>query len=447
MKSFLDKVNAKLNAQGGFLKSISMLIGGTAFAHAITVLALPFITRLYTPEDFSQLAIYTSLLGIFSVVACLRYEIAIPLPESDTEADSLLVISIINSTLFAIFLTLVLNLFSISVENALGNNYFPEILWLLPLGVWAASLYSAFKFWSTRVKDFKSIAQTKIQQSTSSVVTQLGLGYWGYTSVGLLLGQFLYNSAGVFSLIKKRIKYKKISFNNKNILKTYSAYNYFPKYSVGEALFNSAGVHLPILFIAAIAESKEAGYLLLASKIMIIPMVLIGASVSQVYYAHANEAKNENRLSEFTQECMVKLAKIGIAPILFVGMVAPVFFPLLFGQEWERAGILVAWMTPWFILQFIVSPVSMSLHVISQQKLALVMQLIGLLLKLSLVGVAVTFYQDKTSELYAISGFIFYLLYFLLILYSIHIGGSRRADACLASLASMVLMIKRLRGR
>ena len=108
MRSLLDKVNAKLNARGGFLKSISMLIGGTVFAHAITILALPFITRLYSPEDFSRLAVYTSLLGIFSVVACLRYEIAIPLPNNDDEAEQLLIISIINSFVFSVVLFLFL---------------------------------------------------------------------------------------------------------------------------------------------------------------------------------------------------------------------------------------------------------------------------------------------------------------------------------------------------
>ncbi|MDC5671976.1 oligosaccharide flippase family protein, partial [Acinetobacter baumannii] len=168
MKSLLVKINSKLNAQGGFLKSISLLISGTIFAHAITVLALPFITRLYSPEDFSRLAVYTSLLGILSVIACLRYEIAIPLPESDDEAEKLLIISIINSFLFSLFLFVVLLSFSRGIQEILGNGYFSEITWLLPLGVLSASLYSAFKYWCTRTKDFKVIARTKIEQAVSS---------------------------------------------------------------------------------------------------------------------------------------------------------------------------------------------------------------------------------------------------------------------------------------
>ena len=413
MKSLLDKINAKLNAQGGFLKSISLLIGGTAFAHAITVLALPLITRLYSPEDFSRLAVYSSLLGIFTVVACLRYEVAIPLPKNEEVAERLLIVSVFSSISFSLILAISLFVFSSNVEQLLGGGYFSQITWILPLGVLVASLYSAFKFWSTRTKDFKTIAQTKIQQSTSSVIAQLILGGFGYTGVGLLIGQFFYSGAGVFSLIRKKRKIQRSNFNK--IKKTIIDYIHYPKYSVGEALFNAAGVHLPILIIAAVAAPKEAGYLLLASKIMIIPMVLIGASISQVYYAHANDAKQEDRLAEFTYQCMYKLALFGIAPLLFIGILAPTVFPLVFGSEWVRAGTLVAWMTPWFIIQFIVSPVSMALHVNNNQRLAVLLQFFGLVLKISLVWLVFKIDKNLISETYAISGFLFYLLYILML--------------------------------
>ena len=419
IKSVLEKINSKLNAQGGFLKSVSLLASGTAFAHVITVLILPFVTRLYSPEDFSKLAVYSGLLGIFSVIACLRYEIAIPLPKNDKIAESLLIISIFSSITFSLILASVLLLFPSYIKQIIGNGYFSQITWILPLGVLAASLYSAFKFWSTRIKDFKSIAQTKIQQSTSSGVAQLLLGWLGYTSIGLLVGQLLYSSAGVFSLIRRKSRFQKINFAK--LKATCKEYIHYPKYSVGEALFNTAGVHLPMLIIAALAAPEEAGYLLLASKIMIIPMVLIGASVSQVYYAHANEAKYEDKLADFTYDTMRKLALIGSAPLLLIGILAPVVFPLVFGSEWERAGVLVAWMAPWFIIQFVVSPVSMALHVSNNQRLAVILQFIGLVFKVAIVWLVFKVTEIYISEAYAVSGFLFYLIYLFVLKKSLNL--------------------------
>lgn len=439
MKSFLEKINTRLDAQGGFLKSVSLLAGGTAFAHVITVLILPFVTRLYSPEDFSKLAVYSGLLGIFSVIACLRYEVAIPLPKDNKVADNLLIISIFSSITFSLILACMLLLFPSYIKQIIGNGYFSQITWILPLGVLAASLYSAFKFWSTRIKDFKSIAQTKIQQSTSSGVAQLLLGWLGYTSIGLLIGQLLYSSAGVFSLIRRKSRLRKVNYAQLKV--TFKEYIQYPKYSVGEALFNTAGVHLPILIIAAVAAPKEAGYLLLASKIMVIPMVLIGVSVSQVYYAHANEAKFEGKLAEFTYDTMRKLALIGSAPLLFIGILAPVIFPIAFGSEWERAGVLVAWMTPWFIIQFIVSPVSMALHVSSNQRLAVILQFLGLILKVAIVWLVYKFSKDYISEAYAISGFLFYLIYIYILVRTLNVSKVYKIFANKNMITSVVLSL------
>jgi len=62
------------------------LVTGTTIAQIITVLASPVITRLYGPETFGILALFTSITSIIAVIACMRYELAIMLPESDGEA-------------------------------------------------------------------------------------------------------------------------------------------------------------------------------------------------------------------------------------------------------------------------------------------------------------------------------------------------------------------------
>ena len=88
--------------QNGFVRSAGILVGGTAGAQALTVLALPLLTRIYSPEEFSLLAIYVAMLTMLSVVACLRLEIAIPLPDNDNEAANLLGLALLSSTFIAV---------------------------------------------------------------------------------------------------------------------------------------------------------------------------------------------------------------------------------------------------------------------------------------------------------------------------------------------------------
>lgn len=50
--------------RNNFIRSVGVLVGGTALAHGITALALPELSRLYSPADFSALFVFTSLLFI-----------------------------------------------------------------------------------------------------------------------------------------------------------------------------------------------------------------------------------------------------------------------------------------------------------------------------------------------------------------------------------------------
>jgi O-antigen/teichoic acid export membrane protein len=77
-----------------FATDVLKLVTGTTLAQVITVLASPVITRLYGPEAFGFLAVFTSITSIIGVVACMRYELAIMLPKTDEEAANLLGLSL-----------------------------------------------------------------------------------------------------------------------------------------------------------------------------------------------------------------------------------------------------------------------------------------------------------------------------------------------------------------
>ena len=72
-----------------FATDVLKLVTGTTFAQIIAILASPLLTRLYGPEAFGFLALFTSITSIIGVIACMRYEMAIMLPKTDEEAANL----------------------------------------------------------------------------------------------------------------------------------------------------------------------------------------------------------------------------------------------------------------------------------------------------------------------------------------------------------------------
>jgi len=94
--------------EGSFLKNVATLMTGTVFAQALLVLLAPILTRLYDAESFGVFSLYTSIVGFLTVIACLRYERAIVLPEKDEDAANLLALSMLICFSMAV-ITIILN--------------------------------------------------------------------------------------------------------------------------------------------------------------------------------------------------------------------------------------------------------------------------------------------------------------------------------------------------
>ncbi len=406
-------------ARNRLVRSVGVLVGGTAFAHAITAATLPIVTRLYTPADFSVLAVFASLLSIVSVAACLRFDVAIPIPEHDAEAVNLLALALGCTAIVALVLALALQVAPTGAIALFKQPGLARWLWLLPFGVVLTGGYSALQMWFVRKKEFGSIARSRVTQSAAASATQVGMGWLHWAPVGLILGQMLNTGAGCVALGYRFVRRERDTLRSVSATRmrsVFAAYDRFPKYSTFEALSNGASIQLPIILIAALAIGPEAGYLVLAMSAMQAPMGLIGTAVSQVYLSRAPEEHRAGRLDSFTADVFGALVKSGVGPLILAGFVAPDLFAFVFGAPWRRAGVLVAWMTPWFIMQFLSVPVSMALHVTGRQRAALALQLFGLALRVGAVLAASALAAGLISEAYALSGFVFYFVYLAIVL-------------------------------
>jgi O-antigen/teichoic acid export membrane protein len=416
----------------GFLRAVGVLVGGTGLAQAILALALPIATRLYTPADFGALSVFTGLVTIISVAACLRFEIAIPLPKREIFARNLLVLSLGCAAAVAAALGVIVALFAPVLAAWLNQPRLAPYLWLVPFGVLLAAVMSALQFWYARKQSFVTIARARIGQSIAAAVTQLGCGWAGIAPAGLLLGQLLNSGMACVTLGYRVLRSERTlrhSVSLPRMRAVFRQYDRFPKFSTLEAVSNAAQAYLPLIMIAALVSGQEAGYLGLAMYAVQAPMTLLGGAVSQVYLSRAAHEHRAQRLATFTTEVFGRLLRIGVGPIVFAGIVASNAFAIVFGQDWRRAGDLVVWMTPWFVFQFLAFPLSMALPVTSSQKTSLVLQIGGMLVRVAAVQVAAVLIPSHISESFALSGFVMYAAYLAVVL---HVVAARKREVLAA---------------
>ena len=87
-----------------FLRSILVLMTGTAMSQLIPIIASPLLTRIFSPENFGSFAFYLSIITIVSTVVTGKYEQAIPLPKSNRSASYLTALSLVNSCIITLIL-------------------------------------------------------------------------------------------------------------------------------------------------------------------------------------------------------------------------------------------------------------------------------------------------------------------------------------------------------
>ncbi len=381
----------RLLPKNRFARSVSVLAGGTAAAQIIVVAASPVLTRLYSPEDFGLLAVYAALLGVLAVIASLRYQLAIPLPETDEEAASIAVLSLLVVAGMTGLSALIIWFWGSSILILLNVPTLEPYLWLLPLGLVLMGVYQVFSYWAIRVKAFPAIARTKLTQAVSMVSVQLGAFTLG--PLALLLGQVTGQAAGATTLANLAVRSKWAALRQVRLTSIrWSARRYrrFPIYSSWGGLFNTAGTQLPAILFAALFSPAAAGIYMLAQRVLGMPMQLLGKAIADVFFSSASEARREGTLGPLVKGIHGKLAQIGMPPVLILVFIGPDLFEWVFGEAWRQAGVFAQWMAPMVYATFVTSPISTLTSVLEKQILAVVIQLSLLLARVGglVVGAA-----------------------------------------------------------
>lgn len=414
----------RLRHPESFLGPVLTLVSGTAVAHLITAGALVILARLFSPAEFGILGMFTAIFFSITVISCLRFDIAIPIPKEDEDAAALVGLSILSAISVAAASTLIVAVFPQSWLDRAGIGAVAPFLWFLPVAFLASGLFTAVQTWFVRRRNYARIARARAAQSLGAAATQIGAGLMAAGPIGLIMGVVLNNGTGAIVMARAFLADMKATGGwptAKKLRGTAREYARFPIYSTWEALANSLAIQIPILLVASLTNEAELGQLMMAMNVVQAPLALFGTATSQVYLSQAPEKARNGQLVAFTQRTIIHLLRVGIPFMAAIALLAPWGFPILFGAEWARAGVLAAWMAPWLLLQFAFGPVSLVFHILGRQRLAMALQLSGLVLRAGITFAGGILLVGKASEFYALSGAVFYGVAMLAILFLLRI--------------------------
>ncbi len=385
------------------------------------VLTAPVLTRLYAPVDFGVYQTFLSVLSFGLVISALRYDIAITLPEEGKQASQVLLLS------FTILLTLAGAFFAgAGVYELLGDGrllrnlpgYFVP---LLGLCFFLAGSCQILNYWALRQKEFVVSSNGRIAQVVGQTTAALVGGAAMPGALALLLADVVGRFTGFLWLGKKffvelNALLRGVRVNDlRNLAGRYKA---FPTISSTGALINTAGLSLTPLLLYHYYGLLPVGLFALTERVMGAPSGLIAGSVAQVYLSDASSLRREapERLQALFWKIIRGQTKVAILPFLFLFIAGPWIFGLVFGSEWNEAGVYARILIPSYFIGFVTAPVNMTLIILERQGWQLFWDC-GRLLMVVTCWIAVKPFNFTAREAlfaYGVGMALFYLLHILL---------------------------------
>jgi lipopolysaccharide exporter len=367
---------------GSFLTNVLKLVSGTTLAQLITILTAPIITRLFFPEVFGILNVFSSIIAIISIIICLRYELAIMLPENDTDAADIFVLCLMLALTISAGAGLIILFFGESLINLLKAPELMAFLWLIPIGLLIQGLFAALNYWNTRTKHFGRLSIARISASVTTSAIPISLGYLGYTNAATLIFAYL---AGTFIFafvlgIQIIPEYGSFFYHNvrlPGILSNLRRYRKFPLIDSWSSFINNLSWQLPSLMLLYFFSATVVGYYSLSNRIIVLPMTLIGSAIGQVFYQRTAELRSDPaKLAKSVELVFHRLAAIGLFPAVVLGIAGPELFSIVFGADWYEAGRYAQILSPWMFVLFISSPISNLFATLERQELALIVNVV-----------------------------------------------------------------------
>ena len=409
---------------GEYDKNILKLFTGTAMAQAVSFILVPIIAKQYGPSEYGIYAAFVAAISILSILSTGKYELAIMLPEKQSEVVSLMNLSYSINLLVCSSIAAFMVFLPISSLNwmfgIVANNR--TLFLIIPLATYLLSAFQILNYWLVREKQFVVLSLNKILRSVLFGFFSIVLGFIWPKAIYLAIAVTF---SHLFSNIFLRIKLKGININTSAIFSIqginglkYVAKKYieFPSFILPAEFMNVLCAQLPVFFFLWVFNPTESGYFSFILTVLNIPISLLAGAILDVF---KEKAAKDYRETGSCREAYIltfkKMIIIAVVPFSVLFLVGDNLILMFFGDKWAGATKFLDIMLVMFFFKFISSPLSFIFYIVQKQKEDFLWHIYIFISTILVLCLGAIVFRDifLTLKLYSINFSIIYLIYLI----------------------------------
>jgi len=419
-------------AARGMFKDVLLVARGTVLGQLPFVAVTPLIARLYPAAELGVYGLSMAYVGIVAPVAGLRFDLAAISSRDRTDAQALLLLS-------------VLSVFPVAAAST-GVLYFLKYLgwgsydalpgWLViatGIIIVASGAYSSLRSWLVRRHRFRLVANSLTLLGCVRAVIPVALVPLGASAALLIAAELFARLSAVGQMVRSGALFPSLRLTRLPLGALLERARRFWKYPLllgPSGLVDAASTALPVPILASCYGLAAAGKFALVQRLVLLPAALIVSSAGDVFHAHAARlaGEREGGVTQFLTRTAGKLLLLGIMVYAPMALLAPFVAGWVFGARWADAGPMIALLTPLCIAQTIVSPLSRGLLLSGREERKLLADALSLTLTVASLYLASRWSLLVAIGCYSTAAVVANALYFMVIVQALQHGTLTRTE-------------------
>lgn len=390
------------------------MLSGNVIAQVVGILFYPLLTRLYSAQDFGLLNLFTSFVGVLTLLATADYQYAIVLPKSDRKAIATVQLGVLIN--IGVFLITLLSVpFSSAIAHVFKAPDLAKVYILIPFFVFLSGIWTLLNYWFTRKKQFGNISRFQISQMLWNSGLKYLFGIAGFLRWGLFSATILGLGVSLgFNLRKAWKQWGKefLKIDRYQIRTTARRYARFPLYSLPRNTLNNLSGNLPFFLLTPAFGLAETGYLGMAFTLALRPIQMVVSSIYQTFFQHISEKVLQRQpIQKFFLKFIGRTLAVIIPAFIALYFILPWLCELILGPGWGKTGEYIQLMLPYLASLALASSLNFIPDIFQRQGGMLIIEIIYLGLRVS--GLLIGIYQNDMELavlLYSMGGVLVFIV-------------------------------------
>ena len=348
-----------------FNKSALNLGTGTFFAQVLSLLAVPVLTRLYSPEEFGSYNLLILIIIVLLPISTLKIETLLVTSKNNIETKELLVLSLIVPFIISILsfpFIFVIQYFYLDLAQ---KSFAYSILFSIVL--LTLSYIAIFTQLALKVGAYKKIAISSFMQNLSTYLLQILFGFYKPLSSYLILSFTIGRLIGILPLANTiKVKTFKTKVNLSHVYFLAKKYSKLNAILILTSVLESLIYLLPSIAALYIFGIKYSGFIGLIQTLLLASVTLIGGSYSSVLFSEVAKVTGTDSYDKsLARSIVIRIFKsIGFVSLFYSILIFTAgekIFSLIFNSDWTESASLLTWLALPFALSIIWRPITILL--------------------------------------------------------------------------------------